>query len=356
MADRILIFGAGAVGGYVGGHLARAGEDVILVDTWPAHVAAMRAHGIALEGLTPAECFTQPVRALDLTELQGLVREKPIDIAFCCVKSYDTAWVALLIKEYLAADGFVVSLQNSINEETIAAAVGWHRTLGCIAAKIAVELTGPGKIRRSVPMGGDKHTVFRVGEAHGRITPRVELVRDLLAGIDSAKATTNLWGERWSKLVANAMGNGVSAATGLSTAEYTGEPVARRLSIRIAGESVRVGRAHGYDLEAINGLAPEVWDQAGREAEAGANDTPALDQIEARMMAGAKRLRPGARPSMGQDVQKGRRTEIEQLNGLVARRGQEIGIATPANLGLLKAVQRIERGDVEPGLAVVRQI
>ena len=74
------------------------------------------------------------------------------------------------------------------------------------------------------------------------------------------------------------------------------------------------------------------------------------------MMAGAKRLRPGARPSMGQDVQKGRRTEIEQLNGLVARRGQEIGIATPANLGLLKAVQRIERGDVEPGLAVVRQI
>ena len=182
MANRILVFGAGAVGGYLGGYLARAGEDVILVDAWPAHVRAMRADGVTLEGLTAAECFTQPVRAIDIAELQSLVRERPIDIAFCCVKSYDTAWAARLIKEYLAADGFVVSLQNSINEEAIADAVGWGRTVGCIAAKIAVELTGPGRICRGVPLGGAAHTVFRVGEAHGRITPRVAEVRDLLSG------------------------------------------------------------------------------------------------------------------------------------------------------------------------------
>ncbi len=356
MANRILIFGAGAVGGYVGGYLARAGADVVLVDGWPAHVAAMRADGITLEGLTAAECFNQPVRAIDITEVQGLVREAPIDIVFCCVKSYDTAWAARLIKQYLAADGFVVSLQNSINEEVIAGAVGWGRTVGCIAAKIAVELTGPGRISRGVPLGGAAHTVFRVGEAHGRITPRVEKVVDLLAKIDSAKATSNLWGERWSKLVANAMANGISAATGLSSSECNGERSLRRLAIRIGGEAVRVGQAHGFDLVAINGLEPEVWDRAGRQAESGANDSPDLDRIEQTMLAGAKSRRPGSRPSMGQDVQKGRRTEIEYLNGLVVRRGHEIGIATPANLGLVQAVQQVERGTAQPGMGLVSEI
>ena len=144
MAERILIFGAGAVGGYVGGYLARAGADLTLVDAWPAHVGAMRADGITLEGLTAAECFNQRVRAIDIAELQGLVREAPIDLAFCCVKAYDTDWTARLIRDYLAADGFVVSLQNGINEEVIAGAVCWGRTVGCIDAKIAVELTGPG--------------------------------------------------------------------------------------------------------------------------------------------------------------------------------------------------------------------
>ena len=356
MAERILIFGAGAVGGYVGGYLARAGADLILVDAWPAHVAAMRADGITLEGLTAAECFNQRVRAIDIAELQGLVREAPIDIAFCCVKAYDTDWAARLIRDYLAADGFVVSLQNGINEEVIAGAVGWGRTVGCIAAKIAVELTGPGRIRRSAPLGGPAHTVFRVGEAHGRITPRVERVRDLLARIDSAKTTSNLWGERWSKLVANAMANGISAATGRSSAECNGERSLRRLAIRIGGEAVRVGRAHGFDLVASSGLEPDVWDRAGQAADTGATDSPDLARVEDTLLAGAKTRRPGSRPSMGQDVQKARRTEIEFLNGLVVRRGQEIAIPTPANLGLVKAVQQVERGVAQPGMGLVSEI
>jgi 2-dehydropantoate 2-reductase len=353
---RILIVGAGAVGGYVGGYFARAGVDVTLVDPWPAHVAAMQANGITLEGLTPEECFTTPVRAIDLTDLQGLIKEQPIDIAFCCVKSYDTAWAATLINEYLAPGGFVVSLQNSINEDTIAKAVGWGRTIGCIAAKIAVELTEPAVIRRGVPLGGDKHTVFRVGEAHGRITPRIEQIRAMLADIDSAKTTSNLWGERWSKLVANAMANGVSAATGFSSGEFNAERITRRLSIRIAGEAARVGLAQGFDLEAINGLPAEIWDAAGQEADSGANDAEALRTVEDKLQSGGNAWRPGARPSMGQDIQKGRRTEIDYLNGLVARRGQELGIATPANQGLVDAVRQVERGTVAPGLDVVSGI
>ena len=106
-----------------------------------------------------------------------------------------------LIRPYLAPDGFVVSLQNCINEERIAGVVGWGRVMGCIASLISAELYAPGRIKRTVPLGGSAHTVFRIGEVHGRTTPRAEYMAGLLSSVDSARVTSNLWGERWSKLV-----------------------------------------------------------------------------------------------------------------------------------------------------------
>ncbi|MBI3041378.1 MAG: hypothetical protein HYY78_00925 [Betaproteobacteria bacterium] len=117
MGKRIVFVGAGALGGYVGGHLTRAGCDVTLIDPWPEHVDAMRKNGIRLSGTTAAEKHTVPVNAVHVTDVQGLVRQKPIDIAFVSVKSYDTEWATMMIRQYLAPDGFVVSLQNCINEE-----------------------------------------------------------------------------------------------------------------------------------------------------------------------------------------------------------------------------------------------
>ena len=347
---RILIVGAGAVGAYVGGNLAKQGLDVSFFDAWPAHVEKMRADGITLEGTTAEECFTVPVKAYHLTELQGLKRERPIDIAFICVKSYDTAWATMLVKDYLAPTGCVVSLQNCMNEETIAGIVGWGKTLGCIAAKIVVELVGPGHVIRRIAKGGAEHTVFRAGEINGVITPRLEMLVSWLSQIDSAKATTNLWGERWSKLVANAMGNGVSASTGMSIKEYMVQEPARHLSIRIAGEAVKVGQALGYSLEEINGFAPEVWEKAGAELESGANDAPNFQKVEEKLLANAAKAKEGARPSMGQDMLKGRRTEIEFINGLVAAKGAEIGIPTPANSKLVEAVTLVETGQAPAGI------
>ncbi|MGY9057273.1 MAG: ketopantoate reductase family protein [Alphaproteobacteria bacterium] len=347
---RILVVGAGAVGAYVGGNLAKQGLDVSFFDAWPAHVDKMRADGITLEGTTPEECFNVPVKAYHLTELQGLKREKPIDIAFICVKSYDTAWATMLVKDYLAPDGCVVSLQNCMNEETIANIVGWERTLGCIAAKIVVELVGPGHVIRRIAKGGAAHTVFRAGETSGKITPRLEQLVGWLSQIDSAKATTNLEGERWSKLVANAMGNGVSASTGMSIKEYMVHEPARHLSIRVAGEAVKVGQALGYSLEDINGFAPEIWIKAGEELESGANEAPNFQKVEGKLLDNAAKAKEGARPSMGQDMMKGRRTEIEFINGLVADKGKEIGIATPANVKLVAAVQSVEQGQQPAGI------
>jgi 2-dehydropantoate 2-reductase len=342
MAKRIAIVGAGALGGYVGGSLAHLGHDVTLIDPWPEHVETIRARGLELDGVTPEERFTViKAKILHITEVQSM---KPVDVAMVAMKSYDTAWATALIAPYLSSEGFVVSLQNCLNEETIAGIVGWGRTVGVVASLISVDLYEAGRIRRTIAKGGDKHTVFRVGEPHGRLTPRVEMLAQWLGGIDSSKATTNLWGERWSKLVQNGMGNGVTAATGLTSAACAGNDAIRRFQIRLAGEGVRVGQALGFTLEKIRGLAPE------RLALAAEGDAAALAEADAALMP-----KPGSnpraniqRPSMAQDILKGRRTEIDAMNGYIARKGAEVGVAAPSHAKLTEIVTRVERGEVKP--------
>src|SRR5919202_4649769 len=351
MSKRIAVVGAGALGGYVGGSLAHLGYDVTLIDAWPEHVETIRARGLELDGVTPAERFTvRNAKTMHLTEVQSLAKT-PIDIAMVSVKSYDTAWATALIAPYLAPNGFVVSLQNCLNEETIASIVGWGRVIGVVASLISVDMYEAGRIRRTVAKGGEKHTVFRVGEPHGRITPRVEELVEWFRGIDSAKATTNLWGERWSKLVQNGMGNGVTAATGLTSGDCLRNPTIRRFQIKLAGEGVRVGQALGYQLEKIRGIDPE------RYARAAEGDRESLNAVESVLIP-----KPGEnpradiqRPSMAQDILKGRRTEIEQMNGYIARKGAEVGVAAPSHVKLTELVLIMEEFMVpagDPGISL----
>jgi len=349
MKKRIAFVGAGALGGYVGGSFAQLGLDVTLIDPWPENIEAIRARGLELDGVTAEEKFTvRGAKTLHVTEVQSLAKQ-PVDIAFVSMKSYDTAWATALIAPYLAPDGYVVSLQNCLNEETIAGIVGWGRTVGVVASLISVDLFEKGKIRRTIAKGGDKHTVFRVGEPHGRITGRVEELVSWFSRIDSARATTNLWGERWSKLVQNAMSNGVSAATGLTSSDCSRDDRIRRLQIRLAGEGVRVGQALGYQMEKIRGL------DAARFALANEGDAAAMKEVDAAMMP-----KPGAnpragiqRPSMAQDILKGRRTEIEAMNGFIAAKGAAAGVDAASHAALTAIVTRVERGEVKPSPALL---
>ncbi len=120
MGHKIAIMGAGAVGAYAGAHMARGGEDVTFIDPWPANVDTMKAQGLRVSHIRDVPEWSTPVRALHLTELQQVAKEEPFDFAFVCMKSYDTEWATVMIAQYLAPDGFVVSLQNCMNEETIA--------------------------------------------------------------------------------------------------------------------------------------------------------------------------------------------------------------------------------------------
>lgn len=351
MGNRIAIIGAGAVGGYAGAHMVRAGEDVTFVDMWPEHVEAMRSRGLRITHIRDVPEFTVPVRALHLTELQRVSKERPFDIAFICVKSYDTAWATMLVKQYLAPGGFCVSLQNCMNEETIASIVGWGRTLGAIASSITVELCEPGHVRRASGKGGQAHTVFRVGEVHGRITDRAQEVGRLCALSDSCTVTGNLWGERWSKLVTNAMANGLSACTGLISREILLDDTLRHFTARLGSEAIRVGQALGYALEEIHHLDPELI------ARAGEGDAEARRAYDEHRIREASRPGGGAhRPSMGQDMVKGRRTEIEFLNGFIVDKAREVGIATPANAALTGIVKRVERGELQPDPRHIKEL
>ena len=344
MAKRIAVVGAGALGGYVGGTLAHLGHDVTLIDAWPENVETIRSRGLELDGMTPEERFTvKKAKIIHVTEVQSL-HKTPIDIAVVAMKSYDTAWATHLIAPYLSPQGFVVSLQNCLNEETIASIVGWGRVVGVVASLISVDLFEAGKIRRTVHKGGDKYTIFRVGEPHGRITSRVEELAQWFKGIDSSKTTTNLWGERWSKLCQNGMGNGVTAATGLSTSACANNHAIRRFQIMLAGEGVRVGQALGYQLEKIRGIEPE------KLALASEGNAAALDEVESALIpkAGSNPRADIQRPSMAQDILKGRRTEIEQMNGLIARKGREIGVPAPSHEKLTELVTKVERGEIKP--------
>src|ERR1700754_2347876 len=350
MGRKIAIVGAGAVGGYAGAHMVQAGEDVTFIDPWPEHVEHMRKHGLRVTHARDIEEFSVPVRALHLTDAQQLAKEAPVDIAFVCMKSYDTAWATMLIRQYLAHGGYVVSLQNCMNEETIAGIVGWGKTLGCIASSITVNLPAPGHIHRGAGKGGAAHTVFRAGEPHGRITPRAEEICRLVAYADSAKVTNNLWGERWSKLVANAMQNGISACTGLGGGDMLKNDAIRRFSTRVGSEAIRVGQALGFQLEEILHLAPETI------ARAGEGDEAAMRACDEQRFADAKRTSSAQRPSMGQDMQKGRRTEIEFLNGFVVREGEKLGLPCSANAVLTDLVKRVERGELKADPRLITEL
>ncbi len=218
---------------------------------------------------------------------------------------------------------------------------------GCIASLVAAELYAPGHVKRTVPMGGERHTVFRVGEVHGRVTPRAREVVELLRFADSGKVTTNLWGERWSKLVINSMRNGLSAATGLSGNQRDTAEGPRWLSIRLGSEAVRVGQALGYQLEKMLGMDPETL------ARAGEGNRDALAEIVDTLIENAKKRSDEQRPSMAQDMAKGRRTETDFINGYVAARGVEIGVPALTHAKMNEIVKRVERGELKADPSVI---
>ncbi|MEM7023378.1 MAG: ketopantoate reductase family protein [Pseudomonadota bacterium] len=291
---KITVVGAGAMGASYGGHLARSGHDVTLVDTWQEHVDAINREGLQLSGVLGDHRMHLPAT----TEAKG----GDADVAIVFVDTNNTASAAQSLAEVLAPDGFAVTFQNGIgNVETLQEALGTERVLGgssmCSAAG-----AGPGHVVLT-HMG---HT--SVGETGGGESPRAAAVVEALrgAGFDAAQEP-NVMGLIWQKFAVNCSTNAIAATTGLRSGEIVRLPELDAFQDRIIAEIMAVIRAKGIMM-------------------------PNPD-IDAKIKANCHKK--FNKPSMLQHVEAGRRTEIEALNNALVREAKALGVPTPNNEALV---------------------
>ena len=345
---RILVVGAGAVGSYIGGWLSRTGHDVVFADSWAEHVNAINGAGLRVEG--PHESFVAHPRAFHLHQSQRLALDPKFDIAFIAVKAYDTSWAAHFAHRFVSDDGYFVSSQNCMPDGDMADAVGAERCVGLIMSSIAVRLGGPGSSQRAGTQRRRDlgHIVFRAGEHDGSESARTVELIELLEPIDGGKTTTNLWGERWAKLCQNSMGNPVVGAT-MNGSATASSPRGRELQIRLASESARVGLELGLDVVNFGGSSPEKWASASSDGEV-------YEELDNMLAENAGAGTGDWHPSMGQDVQNGRPSEIDFMNGHVLKMGVEVGVETPVTASIVDAMRRVDRGDLMPDVSNIEMI
>lgn len=352
MSKKIGILGAGAIGASIGAYLIRAGHDVTLIDQWAAHIEKIRADGLKLTDITGE--YAVRARALHLSDVSNL--GEPFDIVYLSVKSYDTRWSTYFIEPYVKPTGFILPAQNALNDEAVASIVGFNRVVGCVPS-IGVAIYEPGHVIRTDPMTSH---CFSVGELSGVITPRVTEIVDSLSVIGHSEATKNIWGVRWSKLVINCMMNTLSGLIGPALSSLTEQQRSTANLIRVATgcEVARVAHLLGIAVEPILGIPAAEFAEARTESDMAA--------LKAKMEAALKRvyLTPEqakkvgvpSRPSLLQDVIKGRRTEVDYLNGFIVRKGEEVGVATPMNRAIADLMRKLEKGELNPDPANLERL
>jgi 2-dehydropantoate 2-reductase len=328
MADKMAVLGTGAIGSSVGADLTKTGYDVMLIDQWPAHVEAMKADGLRVT-MTDEDLHT-PVNAIHICELASLT--DAFDLVFLTAKSYDSCWMTELIKPHLKPNGVLVSLQNSLNDELIAPIIGPTRDVGCVV-ELSAEVFEPAKVKRNTTHTG---TWFAVGELHGRVTPRAEKIAEILSCVGKTDITTNIWGAKWTKLIANCMLQAPIGILGLYEQEATDIPEVFDFCIQLGREAMEVGATLGYTIEAIYGLSAEEF--------MGSTD----EVLKKNLRTLVSHIGKEARNSVLQDHLKGRYSEVDQLNGLVVEKGLAAGVATPLNQAVVEVTRQIQKGELKP--------
>ncbi|MEO8669327.1 MAG: 2-dehydropantoate 2-reductase [Bauldia sp.] len=331
MSKKIAVLGAGANGASIGADLARDGLDVVLIDQWPEHVAAMRANGARIE--MPEETLVQPVRAFNLCDVCTFTEK--FDVVLMLMKAYDSKWAAALIEPYLAPDGLLAGVQNGMTADTIASVVGPERTIGCVI-EISSMMFDPGIVQRHSPPA---RSWFAVGSIHPATRGREEEVASLLRHSGSVEIVDNIRATKWMKLVSNATTLVSTALLGMPMHEAVANPAMRELMIRSGQEALDTGAALGHPVLPIFGLKADDMRQTNRLVET------LLDVLLAGFTL------PTTKTTVLQDWMKGRHSEVDDLNGLVAAEAQKLGRAAPLNAAIAELAHRVEKGTLKPGPA-----
>lgn len=293
---RIAVMGAGAVGCYYGGLLARAGNPVALIGR-AQHVEAMKKDGLRVE----SKAFDERVKVEASTEPSAV---RGAELVLFCVKSGDTESAGLSIKPYLEKGASILSLQNGVdNAERLSAVLG--REVMPAVVYVATEMAGPGHVRHH----GRGELVIGQAAASGRIA---EVLRT--AGIP-VEISPNVAGALWAKLVVNCAYNALSAITQLPYGKLVQGAHIPEVMRDVVDECLAVARASGIEIP---------------------GDLHAATKKIGETM-------PGQYSSTAQDLARKKPTEIEHLNGVVVRKGEALGVPVPANRALLALVRLLEK-------------
>ncbi|NUM53975.1 MAG: 2-dehydropantoate 2-reductase [Candidatus Hydrogenedentes bacterium] len=323
MSGRIVIQGIGGIGGIIAGTLIDAGLRPALVTNNAEITEAIRANGLRVK--LPDGSFTvQADVYTTLAEAKG-----PFDAAYLIMKALGVVEAATETAKFLPPDGYVVTFQNGIVEDAVGGAIGIERVVSASIGWNAI-MHRPGEYERTTP--GDTF----VGELDGTVTPRVRAVAEALRHCGPVTLSTNMRGVLWSKLAINCTVNSVGALTGETLGEMLADPRIRRIFLRTYSEVVDTAEAHGFTLERIAANPKLLY----LPKNAGFLTRYAKDFI-ARMLG---RKYKSARSSTLQSLERGRKTEVDFLNGYVCAMGKKVGIPTPVNAALTRMIKEIEDG------------
>lgn len=318
----LLIWGAGAIGGTIAAYLARAGHGIILVDRVADHIAAINARGLAITG--PVDEFSVQTAAFTPQTVTG--RHPAI---LLCVKAQDTEAATRSLLPHLADDGYVVSVQNGLNERIIAEIVGLERTVGCFV-NFGADYIEPGVVH----FGGRGAVVL--GEVDGSRSERIRALHRTFQDFEpNAIITDNIWGYLWGKLAYGAQ-LFATALTNDSIADALADPKYRALYIALAQEVLRVAQAKGIEPESFNGFDPNAFMP---ETERAVSER-SLDEMVA-FNRGSAKTHSGIWRDLA--VRK-RRTEVDPQLGPIVASGQEVGVPTPLAARLIQLIHDIEEG------------
>ena len=324
---RSAIYGAGSLGTVMGAYLTKNGVDIDLVNRNRTHVEALKANGARITGTVD---MTVPVSAMLPEEMSG-----KYDIIFLMTKQLNNRETVTFLKDYLADDGVIATLQNGIPEDSVAEIVGAERTIG-VTVEWGATMTVPGEACLTSDPGS---LSFHMGKMPGIPDGKLEEVKAVLEKMCPVEIEANLPGARWSKLLINATFSGLGTVMGGTFGDVTKDPKARDLAADCMKEVIDVGRAAGVTFAPVQGkdiVSLFYW------------TNPVKKAIAKLIMPIAMKKHAAIEPSMLQDLKKNKPCEIDAINGVVCEWGKKKGIPTPVNDRIVEIVHEIQDGKRKP--------
>lgn len=327
--QRLLLMGCGGIGGVIAGGLLETGHNLAIVTHNEEIGQAVNDHGLIV--MSPGRKRVVPATAHEhLDEVEG-----PFDIVLLAMKATGVVQAAREAADYLAPEGYVVTLQNGVVEDHVGEVLGRERVVGALVGWGAT-MHAPGVYEMT------SRGELVVGELHGSVTPRVAQLQATLETAVPTTTSTNIYGVLWSKLAINCVITSLGAATGQLLGQMLWQAPVRRLGMTIASEVVDVAEAQGIVLEPVGGTLDIYRLYLPPERRAAGSDLGILARHALLLAVGLKFRR--LKSSMLQSIERGRPSEIDYMNGYVAERGKEKRVPTPANATIAALVREVDAG------------